>query len=115
MEPKKFRSTVGPEAIIQAAIINKLKMLDWFVKNTHGNMYQSGFPDLYACHRTYGARWIEVKNPLKYAFTDAQLRDFPMFTAKGIGVWVLTSDADTEIRKLHGPANWAFYLDIWRQ
>jgi len=114
VDHKKLRKDRGPEAVIQDAIINKLKCLDWFVKNTHGNMYQSGFPDLYACHRTYGARWIEVKNPLKYSFTDAQLRDFPMFSAKGIGIWILTADTDHEIKKLHGPPNWAFYLDIWK-
>lgn len=114
MEPKKLKGPKGPEAIIQEAIIKKLTLLQWYVKSTHGNMFQQGFPDLYACHRSYGARWIEVKNPEAYCFTPAQLECFPMFSAKNIGIWVLVSDSDEEIRKLHGPANWAFYLNIMR-
>ena len=84
------------------------------MKETHGNMYQSGFPDLFACHKRYGSRWIEVKNPLKYKFTPAQLQDFPMFAAHGVGVYVLTAATQLEYDKLFLPANWHTYLGIYK-
>lgn len=104
----------GPERKIQDAIIAKLTLDGWFVMETHGNMFQQGFPDLYACSRRYGSRWIEVKNPTAYKFTPAQLRTFPRLQAEGIGVWVLVSDADSEIAKLFKPANWYCYLEVMR-
>jgi hypothetical protein len=100
----------GPEALIQEALINFLKIRDWYVKVTHGNIYQFGFPDLYCCHLKFGTRWIEVKNPTKYSFTAAQLETFPHFAAKGVGVWVLTAATEYEYRKLFGPANWHTFL-----
>lgn len=104
----------GPEHKIQQKIIDKLTLQGWFVKPTHGNMYQKGFPDLYACHRSYGTRWIEVKNPLSYHFTEAQIHDFSIMSGKGVGIYVLVSDDDTEIAKLFGPSNWHMYLPIFR-
>lgn len=109
MDPFKPKPA-GPEAIIQGNLIDYLTVRSWFVKETHGNMYQQGFPDLYACHRMYGSRWIEVKNPVSYKFTPAQLHDFPMFSAKGVGVWILVAATEFEYRKLFSPANWHQYL-----
>ena len=108
MKPKKIKTKRGPEKIIQIAIVKKLRLLGWFVKETHGNLYQSGFPDIYATHKEYGSRWIEVKNPKRYKFTPAQLRDFPLFTANGADIWVL--GGANEIGKLFKPANWYQYL-----
>jgi hypothetical protein len=81
-----------------------------FVKSTHGNIYQFGFPDLFATHRKFGARWIEVKNPLSYAFTPAQLEVFPKFVAFGTGVWILVAATEYEYKKLFQPCNWYEYL-----
>ena len=104
----------GPELQIRTAIINKLTLLGWYCIITHGNAFQSGLPDIYACHRMYGTRWIEVKNPKGYAFTEAQNRVFPEFTAKGVGIWILVSDSDSEMDKLFKPANWIFFLKAMR-
>lgn len=82
------------------------------VKETHGNIYMSGVPDLYAAHIKYGPRWIEMKNPGKYAFTNAQLEFFPQLASVGVGVWVLTAATDEEYQKLWQPANWYQYLPI---
>ena len=60
--PKKFKGK-GPERVIQDAIIKMLRYKGWHVMETHGNIYQKGFPDLFACHSKYGHRWIEVKLP----------------------------------------------------
>lgn len=100
----------GPEAIIEKAIMKRLKELDWLVIQTHGNAYQMGLPDLYAAHNKYGARWIEVKNPENYSFTAAQIQVFPALFAKNIGIWILFSDIDDEIGKLFGPPNWYQYF-----
>jgi hypothetical protein len=115
MQPKKLiNHKQGPEAKIQAEIIKALLIRRWYVKETHGNMYQSGLPDLFCTHHKYGHRWVEVKNPLHYVFTPAQVIEFPLICANGSGVWVLTAATDDEIAKLHGPFNWHFYLSSWK-
>jgi hypothetical protein len=111
MKPLKPKRRKGPEAIIQAAIIDMLRIKGWHVMVTHGNMYQSGFPDLFACHSMYGTRWIEVKLPdMKGSkFTPAQLEHFPKMTANGSGVWILTAATESEYEKLFRRPNfWAY-------
>lgn len=84
--------------------------MDWFCLSTHGNEFQAGFPDVYACHATYGPRWIEVKNPAGFSFTNAQKEVFHKFASKNIGIWILMSAEPYELQKLHGSPNWYFYL-----
>ena len=109
MDPLKVRPGKGPEAIIQAKIVKKLTMMGYLVMETHGNMFQMGFPDLYITHYDTGGKWVEVKNPAKYCFTPAQEKFFPLLTAHGTPIWILTSDSDEEIKKLNRPANWHYY------
>lgn len=115
MMPLKLapNTSEGPESIIRGKIITKLEALGWFCKITHGNMYQSGFPDLFCCHLQRGIRLIEVKNPLAFSFTPAQQIDFPKFKASGVGIWILFSDSDDEIAKLAKPANWQEIFLQW--
>jgi hypothetical protein len=108
----KIREKRGPEFKIQKAIIRYLRQRDWFVRATHGNQYQRGFPDLFAAKRRYGMRWIEVKNPASYKFTDAQLECFPKFSSNNVGIWILTAGTDVEYDKLFGSPNWASYLPV---
>ncbi len=111
LEPvRNIRPRTGPEAKIQAALINFFKTRDWGVKETHGNLYQSGFPDLYIYHYRYGTRWVEVKVPEKYKFTNAQLESFPEMSAKGVGIWILTAATEDQYKKLFKPANWHFFF-----
>jgi hypothetical protein len=98
------------EAKIQDAICDMLRMKGWFVKETHGNMFQQGFPDIYATHSSYGARWIEVKKPTGYRFTGAQLEDFPKLVAHGSGVWIMVAATEEEYLKLFKSCNWYQYL-----
>jgi len=110
MEPFKPRVKKGPEAKIQAAIVKKLKLLGWHVMETHGNVFQKGLPDLFACHKLYGQRWIEVKNASAYCFTAAQKENFPKMCSNGAPIWILVSDSDSEIQKLYGKANlWVYW------
>lgn len=110
MIPKPIVPKKGPEAIIQTDLINFLKIRDWLVLITHGNLYQKGLPDLYCAHAAYGVRWIECKNPLAYSFTPAQRLVFPALSSKGVGVWILTAATEEEYLKLWRPANWHQYL-----
>lgn len=80
---------------------------------THGNAFQRGFPDIYACHYTKGQRWIEVKKLPDYHFTPAQLQAFPQFNAHGVGVWVLVAATEDEYAKLFKPQNWTWYQPMF--
>ena len=106
----------SPEKRIEKKITEYLRLREWLVKKTHGNAYQSGWPDLFATHSRYNMRWIEVKLPgMKgSAFTDAQVEDFPKFTLNGTGIWVLTGDDDKEMDKLFKRPNWWIYQDIMK-
>lgn len=75
-------------------------------------MYQEGFPDLYCCHFSLGTRWVEVKMPIGYVFTPAQIKTFPEFNAKGVGVWIMTAATEFEYKKLFQPQNWYTYLGV---
>jgi hypothetical protein len=120
--PVKIR--LRDESRIQDRLISKLRSLEWFVKVLHGNAHQSGMPDLFACHKTFGQRFIEVKNPVAFSFTNAQLIDFPVMVANGGYIWILTDDSDEEYKKLFKPCNLLEYLvcyhdgvrniDAWR-
>ncbi len=107
---KIYNHAKGPEAIIQEALIKYLRERGWFVNPTHGNMYQQGFPDLYAIKRRYGQRWIEVKNPLKFKFTPAQWETFPRMLAEGVGIWILTAATEIEYQKLFQKQNLWKYM-----
>lgn len=107
MEPLA-KSKVRDEAKVQREIIDHLTLRGWYVQSTHGNAYQSGLPDLFCCHQSYGARWVEVKKKEKYAFTESQLTVFTKFASKNIGVWVMTDPL--QYNCLFSPANWYTYL-----
>ena len=108
MDPVKIKQS--PERKIQDAIIRFLEAREWFVAETHGNMYSNGWPDLYAVHKVHGPRWIEVKNPLAYSFTPAQIERFPKFTKNGAGVWIMVAASEAEYAKLFQGCNWHYYL-----
>lgn len=116
MEPQpRIKGKNGPEAIIQKAVIELFRGRGWFVKSTHGSQFQSGFPDLYMCHTSYGARWVECKNPEKYAFTPAQMEWFPKFSANGAGIWIVTAPTEDQYRMVvRSPPNWQLFLPIWK-
>lgn len=110
MDRPVIRTKHGPERAIQDRLIQFFRGREWLVKETHGNCFQRGFPDLYITHRKFGARWVEVKNAKSYSFTAAQLIEFPMFCANGAGIWILTDATEDEYKKLWMPPNWQIYL-----
>ena len=96
----------GPEWHIQKDVIRFLEARGWNVEHTHGNLYQTGFPDLYAAHKKWGTRWIDCKQPKKYSFTRAQKQKWPVWEAYGIGIWILTAATQAEYDKLFAAPNW---------
>lgn len=117
MDPLKSKIKNRPEAIIQEKLIEYLRYREWFVKPTHGNMYQSGFPDLYASHMNYGHRWIEVKLPdMKGSkFTPAQITTFPQMAAAGSRIYILTGADDRNYEILKKDPNWHIYFYMWKK
>lgn len=110
--PSIVNNKCGPEAKIQQNLIRFLQVRGWYVKSTHGNQFQSGFPDLYASHPKYMSRWIEVKNATAYSFTNAQRIEFPLLAAHGVGIWILCDATDCEYNKLFKPPNWGIYFTM---
>jgi len=119
-EVKRIEKT-GPEGEIQDAIIDQLteacehgpmcqicRHNNWYCLETYGNLYQSGLPDIYCCHRVFGSKWIECKNPKNYRFTAAQMDVFPLFTAHAVPIYIMTSVDD--LPKLFERPNWQEYL-----
>jgi len=93
-----------------------LTLRQWFVMKMHGSVYQSGFPDLYATHKQYRVRLIELKVPGRSGdvFTAGQHEVFPKLSAFGSPVYVLTTCCESEYQKLFSPENWYQYLHVMR-
>jgi hypothetical protein len=113
MEPFDARKRRGkqPEKYLQERGEALLRMKGWFVMRTHGNMYQSGFPDTFCTHYKYSSRWIDwkIKGRSGDVFTPAQHECFPKLCANGSGVWILVDATEEEYNKLFKRPNfWAF-------
>ena len=104
--PKDSRQ---PESRLQEKIVRMLRLQEWTVIPTHGNLYQGGFPDLYCFHYVYGVRWVEVKIEERVSFTKYQLYYFPLMR----NVWVLCGTSDQEYLKLFRPPNVHRYMEIF--
>lgn len=114
MQPFIPKPRKTPEARVQEKLVNRLRMERWHVEETHGNEYQTGFPDIFACHRSLGSRWIEVKLESGSRLEQSQFDTFQEFTKRKVGVWILTDSDDWEFNKLFQPANWYHYLSIMK-
>ena len=94
-----------------------MRSLGWNVEKTHGNLYQKGWPDLYAMHPGLPnvdggrplTRWIEMKRPGQGELENSQKILFRQWTDHGVKIWVLTTVADYE--KLFKEPNWHWWLD----
>lgn len=97
------------ERVIQSQIIKELERRNWYVHNTHGNMFQEGLPDLY-CLRKGMNKWVEVKRKERYRFTEGQLTEFPLIDLHGGEIYVLTDVS--EVGLMSEAPNWKKFLKI---
>ena len=97
------------EQSIQNQIRKRLKEIGWSTRKTHGNKFQAGWPDLYCYHREYGERWLEVKTPTG-RLTKAQRKEFPLWEADGIKIWIAESAEDVPELLFEEP-NWRNWYD----
>lgn len=101
-----------PETKIRDAIRAMLQGRGFLVEIMHGNLYQSGIPDLYVHHPEHGARWIDAKVEGRYSFTKAQKRKWPEWHFRyKIGIWILTGASQEQYDRLFRAPNWR---DYWR-
>ena len=108
MKAPRFHSR--PEAAIQERVRTFLEQRGWTVEETHGNVYQTGLPDLFAWHPTYDLfRWVDVKNPDAYRFTKHQCQKWVTWEKAGLGVWIMTEATEQEYSKLFKPPNFREY------
>lgn len=65
----------------------------WKTEKTHGNQFQSGFPDLYCIHPKYEPRWVECKviTDGRVHFEQSQLTKFPIWSANNVKIWVIAA------------------------
>ena len=107
MQPLK-KKIQQPEKKIRNEIVRFLMYRGWHVEIVDFN----GLPDLYATHKLYFGRWIEVKLPEMKgsSFTVAQKRVFPAFSDNGTPIWVLTDATEYEYQKLFKPSNFFEYF-----
>jgi hypothetical protein len=111
-ERKIKQNKHGPEYYIQKAVIHYLEDRGWLVERMIGNAFQVGIPDLYAFHPKYGARWIDLKNPLANSLTHAQRVKWPEWESYGLGIWILIAATQSEYDKLFAPPNWR---EFWKE
>jgi len=111
MKTPKLRSKHGPEWKIQRKLIHYLRDRDWLVEVTQGNMFQTGFPDLFLAHSRFGIRWVDVKSPVRYTFTKSQKKKWPIWEKKGAGIWILTGYDEENYDRLFKPPN---MRDYWK-
>ena len=105
----KFRD--DPEKRIRTRIKKYMEDRDWRIDITHGNKYQSGFPDLHCYHLEYGLRWVDSKNPKRYAYTKPQIKLWPKWAEVGCGVWIMFEGDDKNYAALFKPPN---FMDFWK-
>lgn len=115
MAKKARKKTVirkNTESKIQFRLMKFLRARGWIVENIHGNIFQSGLPDLYCYNRQYGERWVDVKVEGRYSFTKAQIIKWPLWEKAGIGIWILTGPTQKDYDRLFEPPN---FRDYWKK
>lgn len=104
---KKITSRGHPETDLWRALRTLMQRDGWYVKKMHGSKFQSGLPDVYASHRQFGERWIELKvdnNTLE----QSQISEFGKMSAGGCRIFILRKISEYPDVLFRAP-NWAHY------
>ena len=112
MKRPKIKSKHGLEWNIQQRIIKYLQNRGWWVTIITASLYLKGMPDLYATHRVFGQKWIEVKNEKNWHFTTAQKETFPQLLGNGTQIWIMFEADKTNYDLLFKPCNCPFHLAV---
>lgn len=107
MDLQRKKTKQKQETLKGQELVAFMRERGWSIKKTHGNMYQSGWPDYYAYHRDYGQRWIELKTELG-KLEDSQVFQFKDMMNKNVGVWIIRGKEDYNL--LFKEANFNHYL-----
>ncbi len=100
-----------PEKRVRRRIKQYMTARGWRVDITHGNKYQSGFPDLHCYHIVHGLRWVDAKNPLSFKYTTPQIKLWPEWEKVGCGVWIMFDGDDVNYKVLFQPPN---FRKFWK-
>lgn len=106
----KIKQAKGPEWYIQQRIIKYLRDRQWKVKVMAAHKFMWAVPDLLASHRKEGPRFIEVKNPENFSFTDAQTQEFPQWISHGLPIYVLCEANQENYDRLFKESNLWLYM-----
>lgn len=95
-----------PESVrVRNPIRHLMEQRGWICRLVPADTYHVAFPDMWACHKTAGERWIEfkVRRSASLSFTDAQEQWFPKLCDNGMRLWVLASEYDLRlnVNRLH--------------
>ncbi|MFW9878781.1 MAG: hypothetical protein ACFFG0_37355 [Candidatus Thorarchaeota archaeon] len=112
MRTPKIRPKHGPEYEIQQKIKKYLEDRGWFVVIITASLYLKGMPDLYATHRIYRGKWIEVKQGEKWKFTKEQKEKFPELLGKGTPIWIMFGADKQNYDLLFEPCNAPYWLAL---
>jgi hypothetical protein len=110
MRAPKIRGKHGPEYKIQQDIIKYLQKRGWYVKIMTASLYLKGMPDLYATHRVYGPKFIEVKYEKSWHFTKDQKLVFPQLLGHGTKIWIMFQADKFNYDMLFKECNAPYYL-----
>lgn len=112
MRKPKLKTKHGPEWFIQQRIIKYLQDRGFFVKIITASLYLSGMPDLFATHRVFGPKFIEVKVEKRWSFTKAQKETFPQLLGHGCPIWILFEADELNYKKLFVECNAPYFLAL---
>jgi|TARA_R110000824_G_scaffold44833_4_gene130189 Holliday junction resolvase len=87
-----------PEAKIEREIKKYLEARGWYVRHIE----VPGMPDIFATHKQFGMRWIEVKLPQMKGskFTKRQKEEFPKLILHGAQIYIITEASASQYKML---------------
>lgn len=110
MRYKKPQTRLQTETKASNTLRKFMEARGWYLVKLHGNVYQSGMPDLYCGHILHGYRWIEMKAP-GGKLRPSQMTRFAELREVGIEVYVLESYHHYD-RLFKDRGNWLHYVRI---
>ena len=90
----------------------RLHLDGWHTEKSHGNAYQSGWPDLYCMHPEHGQCWIETKVRGK-KLEASQVTTFLKWHKHRVRIYIITSVDDLILVYKHKPPNWPEYYAMY--